>query len=192
MSRAVHFFTAEEALSILRAAHGGEHPTVAEVLTNLGELLKDRGQLAAAQEALEESLALRRAIFVKPLPDLAVSLLALGEFRLEQGETVVAEELVREALQIREATLPPNHWHIAYARTVLGACLVAPGQFQEAEPLLLDGYDALQTARGAKDRDVQKTLRRLVSLYEAWGRSDRAAEWSAVLAASERAILKSP
>jgi serine/threonine protein kinase/Tfp pilus assembly protein PilF len=181
-----------EALIILRTAHGGEHPTVAEVLTNLGELLADRGQTAAAEEALEQSLAVRRAIFVKPHPDLAASLVALADFRLEQGDVAVAEELVREALQVQAATLPADHWRNAHARTVLGSCLAARGQFQEAEPLLLDGCDALQAARGAKDRNVQKTLRRLISLYEAWGRSDRAAEWSAVLVTSERAILDSP
>jgi serine/threonine-protein kinase len=117
---------------------------------------------------------------------------ALADFHLEQGETGVAEELVREALDVQEATLPADHWRIAYARTLLGHCLAARSQFQEAEPLLLDGYDALQTARGAKDRCVQKTLRRLVSLYEAWDRPDRTAAWSAVLATSEGAIPDSP
>jgi len=181
-----------EALGIFRSVHGNEHPTVATVLMNLGELLQDRGQLAEAEEALEDALAMRRAIFVKPHPDLAASLAALADFRLERGETAVAEELVRETLDVQEAALPPNHWRNAYARTLLGSCLAAHGQFQEAEPLLLEGYDALLTARGAKDRHVQKVLRRLVSLYEAWGRYDRAAEWSAVLATSERAILDSP
>jgi len=172
-----------EALDIFRRAHGDQHPAIATTLANIGGLLMERGQVAAAREPLEQSLAMRRSIYTAPHPDVAASLLALGELDLQQGDAAAAEELLREALQIRVVTLPPDHWLIAQAQSVLGSCLTARGLYTEAEPLLLGAYEALRTTRGARDRHTMASLRHLVTLYEAWGRKDRAAEMSAALSA---------
>ncbi len=108
----------------------------------------------------------------------------------ELGEHVAAEATWREALAMRAATIP-NHWTHYDAMSRLGATLVEVGRFQEAEPLLLNGYNGMKddprvpppSANQGADRK-REALVRIIDLYEAWdaaepGQSyaEKAAEW---------------
>ena len=86
--------------------------------------------------------------------------------------------MLRESLELRAEMLPPEHWHIAQVRTVLGAALGELGHYQEAEELLLEGYAALGEALGEGDERTQEAGRRLVRLYELCGRPEAAESYS--------------
>jgi len=63
----------------------------------------------------------------------------------------------------------------------LGAALLGQQKYAEAEPLLLQGHEGLK-AREAKIPAPRKdslasAAARIVKLYEAWGKADKAAEW---------------
>jgi hypothetical protein len=78
-----------------------------------------------------------------------------------------------------QKALPPGHWLIAAGESALGTCLVARGRFPEAEGFLLRGCEGLRASLGdTHERTVEARLR-LVALYEAWGRPDRAAAFRA-------------
>ena len=62
---------------------------------------------------------------------------------------------------------------------MLGACLTAERRYPEAEALLLRAHAGLETSRGRDHERTVETRERLVALYEAWGRPDRAAPWRA-------------
>jgi hypothetical protein len=49
-------------------------------------------------------------------------------------------------------------------------------RYEEAEPLLLESYNSLKEHLGASDPGTGETLRRLVVLYEAWGKPAQAAK----------------
>ena len=77
-------------------------------------------------------------------------------------------------------TAPPSgHWLIAASESALGACLVAKGQFREAEGLLLLGYEGLRSSLGDTHERTVEARRRLAALYEAWGQPGRAAAFRA-------------
>ena len=62
-------------------------------------------------------------------------------------------------------------------------------RFDEAEPLLLEGYTGLESSLPA-DRRAEKlplAIERLIRLYDAWGKPDKADEWRAKLAEFEAA-----
>ena len=89
------------------------------------------------------------------------------------------------ALAIREKT-QPDDWLTFNARSVLGGCLVGQEKYAEAEPLILAGYEGMK-AREAKIPPPGKpyfteAAERVVKLYEAWGKPEKAAEWRAKLA----------
>jgi hypothetical protein len=44
------------------------------------------------------------------------------------------------------------------------------GDYAAAEHLLLEGYQVLRDQRGLADRYTQEVQKRLVKLYEAWGK----------------------
>ncbi len=62
---------------------------------------------------------------------------------------------------------------------ILGYCLLKLGRYAEAEPLLVNSYQLLQSKEPQRKR-TQKALQRVVVLYEAWGKADRAAQYRAL------------
>jgi hypothetical protein len=64
----------------------------------------------------------------------------------------------------------------------LGSCLTTLGRHEEAEPFLLTGYAGLQSDPAAPPVQTRRALERIVQLYDAWGKKDKAAEWQAKLA----------
>jgi hypothetical protein len=64
---------------------------------------------------------------------------------------------------------------------MLGGSLLGQKKYAEAEPLLLSGYQGMKQREDkipaeGKPR-LKEAQRRLVQLYEATGRPDKAAEW---------------
>ena len=91
-----------------------------------------------------------------------------------------AEPLIRESMRMQNK-LQPDHWTTFNIQAVLGWVLLSQKRYDEAEPLLLQGYD------GMKQRDasipprgkirLSEALQWLVQLYEATGKKDEAAKW---------------
>jgi hypothetical protein len=95
-----------------------------------------------------------------------------------------AETYLRESLTIREKKLPDD-WRLFNTMNLLGGALAGQKKYQEAEPLLVEGYSGMKD-RQAKIPAAAKTrlpeaIRRLVDLYTAWDRPEEAAKWQAVL-----------
>jgi len=107
----------------------------------------------------------------------AGSMQILGVSLVDLGRPGEAEPFLRESLELRRRSLPGGHWLIASAESSLGSCLTAERRFREAEPLLLHGFEGLKAARGEGHELTVDARRRLVALYEVWGRPDRAAAW---------------
>ena len=51
------------------------------------------------------------------------------------------------------------------------------GRFDEAEPLLLRSFELIQAEKSAGPDYKQAARRRIVAMYEAWGKLDKAAEY---------------
>ncbi len=66
-------------------------------------------------------------------------------------------------------------------KSLLGGALAGQKKFQEAEPLLVEGYSGMK-AREAKippaaQPRLPEALQRLIDLYTAWEKPEQAAEW---------------
>ena len=79
---------------------------------------------------------------------------------------------------------------------LLGASLLSQSKFAEAEPLLLEGYNGMN-ARDAKSM-VPLQIRlaeagaRIIMLYDAWGKKDKADQWRKRLASAADATKPKP
>ncbi|HYY97477.1 MAG TPA: tetratricopeptide repeat protein, partial [Pyrinomonadaceae bacterium] len=93
------------------------------------------------------------------------------------GRAAEGERLIREAVQIRTQTLKPGHYFTSLAKGALGECLTIQRRFDEAEPLLVESYTELRNSQGPQNPRTRAALERLVTLYENWGKADRAAEY---------------
>jgi hypothetical protein len=55
------------------------------------------------------------------------------------------------------------------------------GRYEEAATLLIASYPIVRDKKGAKSRNTRDILARLVDLYPAWGRPEKAAEYRELL-----------
>jgi tetratricopeptide (TPR) repeat protein len=104
-------------------------------------------------------------------------LTALGRLRLAQQRYAEAETLLREA--IKGAGSPKTlMWDAFDRQSMLGASLLGQGKYAEAEPLLISGYEGLRKLSPAisVDANLPEAGQRLVQLYTAWGKPEKAAE----------------
>ncbi|MFN0126191.1 MAG: tetratricopeptide repeat protein [Verrucomicrobiales bacterium] len=114
-----------------------------------------------------------------------------------------AERLLREVLAVRQRDSSKS-WRTDDVKSRLGGALVSvavtdPGldaegreaKLNEAEPLLLEGCERVQTG-ATDDKYKRDALERLVRLYEAWNKPDKRAEWQQKLEWLDKPREKSP
>ena len=168
----------EEDLALRRQLYGPDHPRVAFVLNNLALLDQEQGDLAAAEPRLREALAIFGKAVGAAHPNYAVARRNLAALLAAKGEPAACEGEARPAVETLRQALPAGHWRIADAESVLGGCLTGLGRFDEAEPLLVGGYEAVRKVQpdSSYTRDARA---RLVALYLAWGKPEQAARWRA-------------
>ncbi|MCP4662024.1 MAG: tetratricopeptide repeat protein, partial [bacterium] len=117
-------------------------------------------------------------------PDVAASLIGLAAVLVSRGAAAEAEALSRQALDVFRQTLPADHWWIPSTESILGGSLTGLGRCAEAEPLLLRSYPIVRDRTGERSVHTRIVLGRLVTLYEAWGKTEKAAEYRALLDAA--------
>jgi tetratricopeptide (TPR) repeat protein len=167
----------EQALERRRAKLGPDHPDTINTMDNLASAYRHAGRSGEALPLWRVSLEKRRRQLPAQHPDLAVTLASLASVLSDLDRPAEAEPLLRECLAIRERKLPAGDWPTAAARTLLGDCLAKQRKYDEAESLLLQGYQGLANAQGIPPSLLRETVERVVKLYEAWGKNDKSDEW---------------
>jgi len=106
----------------------------------------------------------------------------------------IAEPMALECLRAR-AELLPGTWQFYNAQSQMGGVRLGQAKLDEAEQLLLDAIDGLESQRATIPidglRHISKTLRRLVTLYKAKKDLEELAPWEERLQ-HEAAAVASP
>jgi serine/threonine protein kinase/Tfp pilus assembly protein PilF len=164
-----------EAVAINRQTVGDDHAALGPNLHNLAAALREQKRFAEAASVIEESIRITRAALGDDHPRVAFFTLSLARIHLEGGRPQQAESLTRPVLEARRRALPEGDSRIALAESLLGGALSALGRHAEAEPLLLHAHDVLKGTPGQVGRrEAKTTAARLVALYDAWGRPEKA------------------
>ena len=180
----------EEILAKRTAKLGREHPQTVSDLENLSvTYATDKKPERAIPLNLEHLKLKRKQVkdeweFSTLQASVSLELLAFDAY-------VEAEPHLRECLATR-TRLRPDDWRTLNTQSMLGGALAGLKRLDEAEPLLLAGY------QGMKERQQQippepidarmqvpRAAERLAKFYEAKGQADKAAQWREV-AASEQ------
>jgi hypothetical protein len=186
----------ERTLELKRAKFGEDHPSTLNEMAFLALALDGAG--VEPQRALvlfEETLQRRRTKLGDDDPNTHNAMDALGNARLRRGDAAGAETVLRESVT-RRAKVAPDDPRSFYSRVLLGRALVDQKKLDEAEPMLLVGYEGL-LARADKvppnERGrVRAAAQALVTLYDQWGKTDEAAKWRPKAEAPQRSTSTQP
>jgi serine/threonine protein kinase/tetratricopeptide (TPR) repeat protein len=172
------------ALESQRRVVGAEHPYTLATMNYLGSVKWYEGDYAGAEQLLTRALAGDRRVLGKDHPRTLSTLVWLGRTRLQQGRYDLADASFREALDAYRRTSPAA-WERYQSESLLGQGLAGAQKFDEAEPLLISGYQGMLQRRdqipAASQPDLDSAGDQIARLYEDWLKPDKAAEWRAKL-----------
>ena len=175
-----------QALAMNRKLLGNDHPEVSTNLNNLALLLRDKGDYDQAIALFREVMELDRKNLGEEHPYVATRMINLAAALGRKGDAQSAEDLFRQAIEIQRKSFPERSWQISTTRLLLGACLQEQKRYGEAEPLMLEAFPVIKDTFGLGHPRTQAAVKRLVSLYEAWGKPDQAAQYKGLLKTDEK------
>ncbi|MGO9468406.1 MAG: tetratricopeptide repeat protein [Isosphaeraceae bacterium] len=183
LDRSITLF--EQTLASLQVKLGKDHPRTLITEHDLALAYQEQGNLTQAESMLRDVAAGRARSLGAHNPVVAQSLIALGDNLLKERKWADAEPVLRQGLAILEAQRPDD-WSRFSAQGLIGASLLGQKKYNEAEPLLLSSYDGVK-ARAARIPAPSKYRLteagdRVIQLYEAWAKPEKAAEWRQKLA----------
>ena len=184
LSEALPLF--EKTLELSQAKLGAKHPDTLMLMGNLARAYFADQQPEKALPLTVRFLAAQRERAAPDDPAFASRLAAVSVDLLLYRQYPAAETYLRECLAIREKNLADD-WVVYNTKSLLGGALAGQKKFQEAEPLLVEGYSGMKE-REAKIPPTGKTrlnesVQRLMDFYTAWDKPDEAAKWRAKLEA---------
>jgi serine/threonine protein kinase len=176
---------ARQALEGMRRVLGREHPETLNATNHLARVYQDQGRYDRVEELLTPVLEIQRRKLGEAHPRFLHALSTLGRNHLLQRRYTEAEPLLRRCLTALDRKRPDDRMR-SHIQSLLGGSLLGQGRYAEAEPLVLAGYEGLKAGQAKAPADevprIAEAGARIVALYDAWGRKDRAAEWRKRLA----------
>jgi serine/threonine protein kinase/Tfp pilus assembly protein PilF len=171
-----------EATEIWRATLAPDDPRVGRSLVNHAVCLRRAGEFESAVAICRQALD----NLPPDSPDAAAATLTLAKLQTDTGQPAEAETTLRALLTTIQSRLPAGHPFPALVSCELARCLTETARFDEAERLLLAAREQLDATYGPTDRRTTEATHQLVSLYEQWGKPDRAAAYRAALPPESR------
>jgi eukaryotic-like serine/threonine-protein kinase len=160
---------------------GADHPDTLGSMLALAWARWSQGRREEARTMTRETLTRCRRALPQQHPTTAEALVNLGTMLNEQLRFREARPLLEEGLETRRTSLPPQHWRVAQAESHLGESLRGLRQYAAAEPLLVRGCTGVLGSTEPSERAKRMAVERVVALYEAWGKPEKAKEWRAKL-----------
>jgi tetratricopeptide (TPR) repeat protein len=171
-------------LEINRRVLGRDHPRTLDLLSVMAAMYQRQGKYALAESYAAQAVAGYRRTLGSEHPETMQWAADLALAYLSRGKLLESERLSREILAFNRKK-QPDDWQRFRAESLLGASLAGQKKYAEAEPLLLGGYRGMVERKerlgwmGVSNSHYMDRARKwIVQLYEAWGKPEKAAEWS--------------
>ena len=153
---------------------------LAFVTPQLAAAFDAAGQFARAEPFYAAALEQALKQFGPNDPRSAATMAAAGRNLLMLEKWAEAQPILRECLAIRQH-FQPDGWPTFNVRSLVGGSLLGQKNYAEAEPLLLSGYEGMKAREALIPPKAKARLTeagdRVVKLYEASGKKDKADEW---------------
>jgi len=181
--------TLRAALAIYEDIYGDKaHPRVAAAHNNLGNALKDSGDLEAAEFHASRAQRMAGEIFGTDDFRYTIATANLGNLNRLMGRYETAESLLNESLDIRRATLGPTHYAVGSGLAMLAMLRLDQARYDEALVLCDDALAVYDAAGYDSPRERIAVMTRRARALDGLGRTDAAAtQYDAALALAKAA-----
>jgi CHAT domain-containing protein len=122
------------------AVLGSTHPDIVSYLNLVGDLYRQRWDLAHAEPLFQRALSIQEASLGNNHPDVAQTLDALARLYMDQGLYGQAEPLFQRVLAIRETVHGSNHFRVAQTLNNLALLRLAQHRLADALPLFTRAF----------------------------------------------------
>lgn len=147
-----------ESLAMKRKLLGDKHPEIATSLSNIADVLHNKGDLAGAENDYLQSLAMYRELLGNEHPYVARTLNNLAFVYYDKGDIRAALRTERESLAIYQKDFPGDNPEVARVENRLGYWLVETGRYAAAERRLNDALAMRTRLFGKSHPDVASSL----------------------------------
>ncbi len=174
----------ELALPLFEEAYraGKKVPKLQGLAMTLLDSYRKLGKTHEAIALVKELIAEARLQLPKDGLAMAGQLANLGSVLLQLKAFGEAEPLLRECLAIR-AQAEPDVWTTFNTQSLLGEALLGQNKYDEAEPLLLAGYEGMKLREKAipftANNRILAALDRLIGFYSVTNKPDAVKKWHA-------------
>ena len=179
-ARAEPLYTA--ALDTRTRVLGAEHPDTLSTANNLAALYWIEGKVGQAEPLFTKTLEGMRRALGEEHPETLRSMSNLATVYQNQRDYAHAEQLYRQVLDTERRVLGVQHPDTQTGMNNLALALVSQRKYAEAEPLLVSAYEGMVQRAATNPTGSRPALeeagRRIVQLYQNWGRPEKAAEWT--------------
>ena len=184
-SREGHHAEAEkmliDLLEIRRRVSGEDDPDTLDVKNELADVLYNQNKYDEAESLYREVLDDRRRILGETHRDTIAAHCDLANLLGWMGKITEAETLFEEGLDMAGTELAEGHVIGSCLHMYYGVHLTRMKRFGEAEEHLTRAYKELVESSGKTHSRTQYTVKKLIRMYEAWGKPQEEAEWRAAL-----------
>jgi len=159
----------ERAVRIGEAAHGPDHPTVADRVSNLGCVLQHQGDLAGARASFGRALKIDETAYGPDHPTVAIGLNNLGCVLRDLGDLAGARAALERALRMARAAYGPDHPQVAAYVNNLGGVLRYLGDLAGARACYKRAIGAAEAAHGPDHPQVAAYVNNLGGVLQDLG-----------------------
>jgi serine/threonine-protein kinase len=161
-----------EGTTLYAHSQGEVHPNVAYGLHMLATSRYYEGEYDLAEQDARRAMDIVEKLRLKGTNYFAAVAGVLGRILDKTGRSREAETLLREVLEIqRQKGVRPIDRAIAAG--ILGECLMTEKRYAEAEPLLVESYQTLESVHVPQSPVLREASQRLTSLYAVWDKGKR-------------------
>jgi len=168
----------EDAVTLSEKLHGPHDRRTLNSLSSLAGLLYEQRKLVEAETIMRQVVDGLREVHGEGSSQTVAAMNNLGLLLIELGKLEEAEETLQTVIRLTDQAAPPGHWFRWAVRLSYGECLVKMERFEEAEQLLLECFQKLSDTLGPEHHRTRDAAKKLVTLYEAWGRPEEAAKYA--------------
>ena len=163
------------ALAIAERVHGPDHAHVATILTGLGLVLKELGDLGAAKRHAERALEIDEATFGLTDPRVARDVNNLATILWRLNDLAGARDKVKRALEIDEHNLGRDHPELTLRLNDLGFLLREMDDLEGAREHLERALKIGEAAYGPENPNVASFLSNLAGVLQEIAEAERRA-----------------